>query len=327
MAGHPSVSRDEWVSARKALLAKEKEFTRLRDELSRARRVLPWEKVEKDYIFDGPAGKESLADLFGDKSQLLLDHFMFGVDWEEGCPNCSLMADHIDPAVVHLNQRDVAFVAVSRAPLDKIAAFRKRMGWSFKWVSSSGTDFNADYGVSFTPDAVERGEVEYNYTTGRFPSTEAPGLSTLFKDGPDLPRLFDLRPRRRPDNQRLQPARPHAEGPRRGRARLPHGLGAPPRPIRRLESFRTGRRSCRSQRISLPMARPPGRRPAVAATGPLAARGGGQRLRREATPPPQRSRSRPPRPRAARGRGGCRHGRGAAPAARPSCRSPGPGPG
>lgn len=183
MENHPTLGHDAWVSARKALLVKEKDFTRLRDELSRARRDLPWEKVEKAYAFEGPAGRENLADLFDGKSQLLVDHFMFGADWEEGCPSCSLMADHIDPAVVHLSQRDVAFVAISRAPLEKIAAFKARMGWSFKWVSSAPSDFNTDYGVSFSPEAIEAGEVEYNYAPTRFPSTEAPGLSAFYKDG------------------------------------------------------------------------------------------------------------------------------------------------
>ena len=182
MPAHRTVGHEAWIAARKELLAREKAFTRMRDELSRARRDLPWETVDKDYVFDGPDGRESLAELFADKGQLLVQHFMFGPDWEEGCPSCSLMADHIDPAVVHLGQRDVAFVAVSRAPLAKIEAFRARMGWSFKWVSSAGSDFNAEFGVSFSPEAVEAGAVEYNYATGRFPSTEAPGLSTFCKD-------------------------------------------------------------------------------------------------------------------------------------------------
>src|SRR5215471_12749716 len=176
------VSREEWIEARRAFLAKEKEFTRQRDELSRRRRELPWVKVEENYVFDGPKGKETLADLFDGRSQLVVYHFMFGPGWEEGCPSCSLLADHIDGALAHLNARDVTLVVVSRAPHNQIEAFKKRMGWRFKWVSSYGNDFNHDFHVSFTPEEKARGKVEYNYTMTEFPSEEAPGLSAFIKD-------------------------------------------------------------------------------------------------------------------------------------------------
>ncbi len=180
---HTVVSQDEWLAARKALLAKEKEFTRKRDALSAARRELPWVKVDKNYVFDGPAGKETLADLFGGKSQLMIYHFMLGPGWVQGCPSCSFLADHFDGAAIHLAQRDVAFVVVSRAPLAEIEAYKKRMGWRFKWVSSYGSDFNGDFHVSFTPEEKASGKVEYNYVKGDFPSEEAPGLSAFSKDG------------------------------------------------------------------------------------------------------------------------------------------------
>jgi len=175
------VSREDWVAARKALLAKEKEFTRARDALSAARRNLPWVKVDKDYVFEGPDGQETLADLFAGRSQLIVYHFMFGPDWEEGCPSCSYLADHFDGAITHLNHRDVSMVVVSRAPLDKLEAYRKRMGWKFKWLSSLGSDFNHDYHVSFAEDEVAAGKVYYNYADGSFPSEEAPGISVFQK--------------------------------------------------------------------------------------------------------------------------------------------------
>lgn len=177
------VSPAEWLAARKELLKKEKEFTRLRDQLSRERRELPWEKVEQKYVFDGPGGKESLGDLFGGKSQLIVYHFMFGPEWKEGCPSCSLLADHFDGARVHLAQRDVTLLAVSRAALPQIEAFKKRMGWRFKWVSSSGSDFNYDYHVSFTKDEMAKREMYYNYGTQAFPSEEGPGASVFYKNG------------------------------------------------------------------------------------------------------------------------------------------------
>ncbi len=179
---HAVVSQDQWLKARKALLAKEKEFTRARDALSAERRELPWVKVDKTYKFDGPQGCETLADLFGSRSQLLVYHFMLGPGWVQGCPSCSLLADHFDGATIHLAQRDVTLVVVSRAPLAEIAAYQKRMGWRFKWVSSHGNDFNHDFHVSFTPEEKARGKVDYNYTMTEFPSEEAPGLSAFIKD-------------------------------------------------------------------------------------------------------------------------------------------------
>ena len=179
---HQIVSQEEWLAARRQHLSEEKEFTRLRDRLSAARRELPWVKVEKEYLFDTPDGQETLADLFDGRSQLLVYHFMFGPGWEQGCPSCSFLSDHIDGANLHLPQRDVTLLAVSRAPLAQIEAFKQRMGWRFKWVSSSGNDFNRDYHVSFTPDEMAQGEVYYNYGMTEFPSEEAPGISAFYKD-------------------------------------------------------------------------------------------------------------------------------------------------
>lgn len=179
---HKVVSREEWIVARKALLAREKESTRLRDQLSTERRNLPWVKIEKPYIFDGPAGKEALADLFAGRRQLVIYHFMFAPDWKEGCPSCSFVSDHIDGALAHLAARDVTLVMVSRAPLAKLEAFKRRMGWRFKWVSSYGNDFNADFHVSFTPEETAQGKLYYNYTLQEFPSAEAPGMSVFYRD-------------------------------------------------------------------------------------------------------------------------------------------------
>lgn len=176
------VSHDAWVAARKALLEKEKELTRLRDAVSSQRRELPWEKVETAYAFDGPDGRESLTDLFDGRSQLIVYHFMYGPDWTEGCKSCSFLADHFNPAIVHLNQRDVTMVAASNAPLDKLEAFRKRMGWTFKWVSSLGSDFNRDYQVTFSQEEIDSGTACYNYKSQGFPSTEAPGASVFYRD-------------------------------------------------------------------------------------------------------------------------------------------------
>jgi predicted dithiol-disulfide oxidoreductase (DUF899 family) len=182
MEAHKVVSHDEWITARKAFLAEEKAFTRARDTISRKRRELPWEKVNKAYVFDGPNGKETLADLFGGKTQLIVYHFMLGPGWEEGCPSCSLLADHFDGSVIHLAQRDVAFVVVSRAPLAEVEKFKRRMGWNFKWVSSFGNDFNFDYQVSATPDEKAKGVAHYNYQDTEFPSDERPGTSVFFKN-------------------------------------------------------------------------------------------------------------------------------------------------
>jgi predicted dithiol-disulfide oxidoreductase (DUF899 family) len=182
MEKHRIVPHAEWVAARKALLAEEKEFNRLRDRLSEKRRNLPWERVEKDYVFDGPSGKARLAQLFAGKSQLLVYHFMFDPDWEAGCKSCSFWADNFSNIPVHLKHRDVSLVAISRAPLDKIEAFRKRMGWSFPWYSSHGSDFNFDYHVSFRPEDRAQGEVEYNYRPIKTTMSELPGISVFFRD-------------------------------------------------------------------------------------------------------------------------------------------------
>jgi len=176
------VSRDAWVAARKRHLSDEKELTRLRDRLSAERRELPWVKIDKSYAFDGPKGKETLADLFGGRSQLMVYHFMFAPEWEAGCRSCSFLADHFDGSLVHLAQRDVTLVAVSRAPLAKITAFKQRMGWRFNWVSSFGNDFNHDFHVSFTKEEMANGKVYYNYDMQEFPSEEAPGISVFYKD-------------------------------------------------------------------------------------------------------------------------------------------------
>jgi predicted dithiol-disulfide oxidoreductase (DUF899 family) len=174
------VGHDEWVAARKELLAKEKEFTRARDELTEQRQGLPWETVEKEYVFEGPNGKETLADLFEGRSQLLVYHFMFDPDDEVGCPVCSFWADNFDPVVQHLRHRDVTMIAISRAPFSKIAAYKERMGWSFKWVSSSESDFNFDYGVSFRPE--ERDQAVYNYGTLAPRDADREGASVFVTD-------------------------------------------------------------------------------------------------------------------------------------------------
>ena len=176
------VSREQWLEARRRLLGKEKELTRARDEVARQRRELPWVRVEKPYEFDGPEGAQSLGDLFAGRSQLLIYHFMLGPGWNEGCPSCSFWADGYDGMVVHLAHRDVTFVVVSRAPLAAIEAYRKRMGWRFKWVSSSRSDFNYDFHVSFTPEEIAKGEMEYNFAKTKFPSEEAPGISVFYRD-------------------------------------------------------------------------------------------------------------------------------------------------
>jgi predicted dithiol-disulfide oxidoreductase (DUF899 family) len=179
---HNVVSHDEWLAARRQLLAAEKQFTRLRDQLSQQRRDLSWERVDKEYIFNGPNGKEMLADLFAGRSQLIIYHFMFGPGWAEGCPGCSFWADNFNGIVVHLKHRDMTMLPVSHAPLEKLQAYQKRMGWTFKWMSSYGTDFNYDYHVSFTPDERATGKVDYNYNVQEFPSEEAPGISVFHKN-------------------------------------------------------------------------------------------------------------------------------------------------
>lgn len=184
----PIVSRDHWLAKRLALLEREKELTRLGDQIAAERRALPWVRVDKRYVFDTPEGLRSLDQLFDGRSQLLVQHFMFAPGWEQGCPSCSFMADHHDGARPHLAQRDVTLLVVSRAPLADIERFRRRMGWRFRWVSSHGSDFNRDFGVSFTPDELAGGEVDYNYTRQPFPLEEAPGISVFCRD--DAGRVF-----------------------------------------------------------------------------------------------------------------------------------------
>ena len=181
MPHHKIVSQSEWTAQRKALLAREKELTAARDRLSAERRALPWVKVEKPYVFDTPAGKKTLAELFDGKNQLIVYHFMLGPRWVEGCPSCSYLADHFDGAIVHLSHRDAAFVVVSRAPLAEIEAYKKRMGWRFGWVSSFGSDFNFDYHVSFRDGEVGK-DATYNYERQEIDSEEMPGASVFYKD-------------------------------------------------------------------------------------------------------------------------------------------------
>jgi predicted dithiol-disulfide oxidoreductase (DUF899 family) len=176
-------SKEEWLAARTELLVREKELTRLRDRLAEQRRHLPWLEVEKTYVFEGARGRMTLPDLFDGRSQLVVYHFMFGPDWEAGCKSCSFWADNFDRIVVHLAQRDVTFAVVSRAPLAKLRAFAERLGWSFEWVSSLGTDFNFDFGVSFSARQVAQGEIPYNYAMHRAHGTEMPGISVFVRDG------------------------------------------------------------------------------------------------------------------------------------------------
>jgi predicted dithiol-disulfide oxidoreductase (DUF899 family) len=179
---HPVVSSDQWLNARKTLLAREKELTHLYDQIARERRALPWERVEKNYVFDTLEGRRTLSELFAGRRQLLVQHFMFGPGWEQGCPSCSFMADHSDGMNVHLAHRDITLVAISRAPLADIERFRQRMGWQFRWVSSHDSDFNHDFHVSFTPEEMAKSEVYYNYGMQSFPAEEAPGISVFYMD-------------------------------------------------------------------------------------------------------------------------------------------------
>ncbi len=182
---HPRiVSSDEWLAARLALLQQEKNFTRAHDALTAQQRALPWMKMEKLYTFDSPHGRVSLADLFGPHRQLIVQHFMFGPGWEEGCKSCSFMMDHFNPTVPHLAARDVAFAAISHAPLAEILPFKQRMGWDVNWVSAHDTEFNFDFAVSFDPERVANGKVCYNFTEQMVPNTELPGIS-VFAKGPD----------------------------------------------------------------------------------------------------------------------------------------------
>lgn len=180
---HPVVTRERWIAQRKALLAQEKELTRLRDRIAEDRRALPWVRIDDDaYVFDTPQGPRRLSELFQGRRQLLVQHFMFGPGWEEGCKSCSFMADHLDGMALHLAHRDIALLAVSRAPLADIQRFRARMGWRFDWVSSHGSDFNRDFRVSFLPEDRVDGEVDYNFHRTPFPSDEAPGISVFCRD-------------------------------------------------------------------------------------------------------------------------------------------------
>ncbi len=191
MADHEIVSREDWLAARKALLAMEKEATRQRDRVNAARLALPWERVDKDYQFDTTEGRKSLGELFDGRSQLIVYHFMLGPGWKAGCPGCSFLSDHIDGTLPHLQHHDVSWVAVSRAPLDEIARYKQRMGWRFPWVSSCDSDFNHDFHVSFTEAEMAGDRVVYNFEespTGRA-NSELPGLSAFYRD-PDTGELF-----------------------------------------------------------------------------------------------------------------------------------------
>jgi len=179
---HPVVSHDEWTQARRELLAKEKQFTALRDELAATRRELPWERVEKAYEFEGPKGRVAFADLFGGKSQLIVYHFMFSPEAEQPCKSCSFWADGFNTIRPHLAARDVALVAISRAPIDKLSGFAKRLGWTFPWYSSGKSDFNYDYGVSFSKEDADRGNISYNYAPSRMKMRDLPGISVFCKD-------------------------------------------------------------------------------------------------------------------------------------------------
>lgn len=183
MLSNPVVSREEWLEARKALLTREKEETRLRDEIRAAREKLPWVKVDKTYTFDTPSGRKTLAELFDGRSQLMIYHFMFGPEWDAGCPGCSFVGDHLDGTLAHLNNHDVTLISVSRAPLEKIETYKKRMGWKFPWFSSHGSDFNFDYHVSFTKEALENGKVFYNFKDipGEEAHDELPGMSAFYR--------------------------------------------------------------------------------------------------------------------------------------------------
>ncbi len=182
MSSPPIVSRTEWIEARKELLAREKQASKQREELTALRQQLPWYRLETDYEFDAADGRRSLSDLFGNHSQLLVYHFMFGPDWTEGCPACSMLADHYDPLVRHLQARDVALATVSRAPIEKLIEYRTRMGWGFEWVSSLHNRFNQDFHVSFTQQEQDAGTMKYNYATGTFPSLECPGISVFIRN-------------------------------------------------------------------------------------------------------------------------------------------------
>ena len=182
MQNHKIVTREEWLHARRLHMADEKEFTRQRDKLSQARRELPWTKLDKDYVFRTSQGNRSLGELFEHRSQLIVQHFMYGEHWDEGCPSCSFWADNYDGTIVHLNSRDISFVAVSLAPIEQLCAYKKRMSWDFNWVSSATCDFNQDFGVSFTEPELASNKPIYNFATSTFQISEAPGVSVFFKN-------------------------------------------------------------------------------------------------------------------------------------------------
>jgi predicted dithiol-disulfide oxidoreductase (DUF899 family) len=182
LKNHRVVSHQEWLAARTAFLAKEKEFTRLREELSQQLRELPCEEVAKAYVFEGPTGKQTLPELFDGRSQLIVYHFMFDPSWDAGCPHCSFWADNFNPVIVHINHRDATMIAVSRAPYSKLAAYEKRMGWNFKWVSSHENDFNFDYNVSFTPEELAKKQAFYNFKIQNPGSAEHAGVSIFLRD-------------------------------------------------------------------------------------------------------------------------------------------------
>lgn len=227
--GAKTVSHAEWLAARKRFLAKEKEFTHLRDALSKQRRELPWEKVEKNYVFEEPRGKVTLGDLFGGCSQLLVYHFMFGPGWKEGCPSCSFIADQFDSITLHMAQRDTRLVAVSRATLAEIEGFKKRMGWKFPWVSSFGTDFNYDYRVSFSKEEIASGKAIYNYETSSFESEEGPGASVFYREDGEIFHTYSTYGRGLDMMLNAYNFIDHAEGTRRGFITVSDGMGAAPR--------------------------------------------------------------------------------------------------
>ena len=231
MQPHIIASREEWIAARKAHLAQEKEYTKARERLAEERRALPWVKVDKDYVFDGPDGKVSLADLFKGRSQLVVQHVMFAPDWNEACKSCSFWADGFERMIPHLAARDTTMVAISRAPLQKLAAFKQRMGWTFDWLSSGGNAFNYDYGVSFTPEQIERGG-NYNFGTTPFGSEEAaqPTLDCAMHDHHQAGCRDDRASRDRPAYRRaVPPIRRVDRGPLPAQERPP--LGALPREV------------------------------------------------------------------------------------------------
>ena len=187
MTTHPVVSHEEWIKASQALLAKEKAFTQQREAMARERRALPWERVEKEYVFEAPEGRVTLADLFAGRGQLIVQHFMFAPDWNEGCPGCSYWSDNFNGIDGHLAARDTSFVVVSRGPIDRLEAYRKRMGWTFRWVSSAGNDFNFDYGVSFAPDEAAPA---YNFGTMKPHGEENPGVSAFRREDGAIYRTY-----------------------------------------------------------------------------------------------------------------------------------------